>query len=55
MIYVLQFGLKLHLLFAKLQSQTHRVMLDIIFMSFLCPFKNDVAFKITIRLVIDQN
>jgi hypothetical protein len=31
------------------------VMLHVIPMSFLCPSKNEVAFKITIELVIDQN
>jgi hypothetical protein len=31
------------------------VMLHVIPMSLLCPSKNEVAFKITIELVIDQN
>jgi hypothetical protein len=33
----------------------NRVMLYVILMSLLCPSKNEVAFKITIELVIDQN
>jgi hypothetical protein len=32
-----------------------RVMLHVILMSLLCPSKNEVAFKITIELVTDQN
>jgi len=32
-----------------------RVMLHVILMSLLYPSKNEVAFKITIELVIDQN
>jgi hypothetical protein len=32
-----------------------KVILYVIHMSFLCPSKNDAAFKIIIGLVIDQN
>jgi hypothetical protein len=45
--------------FFPLQLKIHvignGVMLHVIPMSLLCPSKNEVAFKITIELVIDQN
>jgi hypothetical protein len=44
--------------YQRLHAQTYitsRVILNVIPMSLLCPSKNEVAFKITIELVIDQN